>query len=291
MSVIFRQLFGFGIISGITYWFWRYFAPQHSTLVLDDKVVVISGAASGLGKALALSFAKRGTRIVLVGQHADSLETVHREIEPYASAVLAIQADVVDPEQHNIIRQKTLNHFGRIDVLVHPAGMMSGNLLTDYEPEQIREIIEVNLTSTILLTKEILPVMLSQGEGYILVIGSGLGRRAAPAFSPYVASKSGITGFADSLRQELAGTNIYVTLATPGWIQSGTGHEQTESMLKTIPHHSIESLDKAADDIVEGLVQGQHEVVLGGFLEQIGMILERISPRLSDWYWGQVELT
>jgi hypothetical protein len=62
-------------------------------------------------------------------------------------------------------------------------------------------------------------------------------------------------------------------------------------MLKTIPHHSIESLDKAADDIVEGLVQGQHEVVLGGFLEQIGMILERISPRLSDWYWGQVELT
>lgn len=275
MSVIFRQLFGFGVISGLAYWFWRYFAPQHSILVLEDKAVVITGAASRLGRALALSFAKRGARVALVGDHIETLETVQREIEPYASAVLIIEANVANTDQQTIIQQKAIDAFGQIDVLVNNSEGDGNNLLVNSEPDRVREIIEINLTATMLFTQETLPIMLAQQEGYILFTGSDIAHKDRLAFSAHMASQHGIAGFADSLRRELTGSNIHITLATPNRLHGETAY--------------TEEVNQVADAIVDGLVQGQYKVVFGGIWGQLGIILEQFWPRLSDWYWKQIK--
>ncbi len=264
---LFGPAFWIGVLGGIGYWFWRYLTPRHSSLVLQDKVVVLTGVSSGLGQALALSFARRGSRVALVSRHPERLEVTHREIEPYASAVLNIEADITAADHCDRIVQSTIDTFEHIDVLVNSSGFVVGGLLTDYEPEKMAELTNANINATILLTRLILPLMLERNEGYIINLGSSMGRTAAPAFAPYVATQYGLAGFSDSLRRELAGTGIHVLLAL-------TDEQKTEI---------------AAEAIVDALVQGQSEVILGSLRSRLGLWFERYLPAAARLYWTWVK--
>jgi short-subunit dehydrogenase len=279
-----RPLLWGGAAGGGAYWLFRYLRPQHSTLVLNDQVVIITGASSGIGRAMAFAFARRAAKVVLVARRAERLEAVRREIEPYTSDVLVIPADVSDEAQLQQVVSRTLETFGRIDILVNNAGIMIGGPLQDQDPEQVDQLLRLNLGSAIRLTQLVLPTMLERRHGYILNVGSGLGRTAVPMYSSYVASKYGISGFSDALRRELARTGVYVTLVLPSWTHTDLINADVEALVQRYGFR-VDHPDEVAERALLGLVRGQNEVILGGFFARLGILTERYAPILVRWYW------
>lgn len=278
-----RMLWG-GLVGGGLWWLGRYFRPAHSTLVLEGKVVIITGASSGIGRSLAFSFARRGARVVLVARRAERLEAVRREIEPYTDAVLVLPADVSQEQDLKQIIDQTLATFGRIDILVNNAGASHGGWLQEQDPERIDHLLRVNLWAAIRLTQLALPHMLQHHHGYVMNIGSGLGRSAAPLFTAYVASKYGLAGFTDALRRELDGSGVRVTLVLPGWTQTDMITPQIAEVAQRYGF-TVEHPDFVAERAIMALVHGKQEIVLGGRMSQLGVWLERYAPGVLRWYW------
>lgn len=279
-----QRLFGLGVLAGGVYWLLRYFRPRHSTLVLNDKVVIITGASSGIGRALAYAFARRAAKVVLVARREDRLEAVRREIEPYSSGVLVIKADITDDDQLQDVVARTLDTFGRIDVLVNNAGIGISGPVQDQDPEELEHMVRVNLWAAIRLTQLVLPHMLQRARGYILNVGSGMGRTALPMFAPYCATKYALAGFSDALRRELDRTGVYVTLVLPGWTRTEMVTPEMEDLLQRYGYR-IDDPEIVAERAVLGLVHGDREIILGGIFEWGGILAERYVPILVRLYW------
>jgi short-subunit dehydrogenase len=279
-----RRALWASLLGGGLYWLVRYFRPQHSTLVLNDKVVIVTGASSGVGRSLAFAFARRAARVVLVARREEHLEAVRREIEPYTTDVLVIPADLTDEARLQGVVDRTLERFGRVDVLVNHAGMLQGGPLQDQDPARIEHLLRLNLWAAIRLTQLALPHMLANNQGYILNIGSGMGRSATPLFAPFVASKYGLSGFTDALRRELDGTGVHLTLVLPGWIHTDVLTPEIEDIVERYGFR-VEHPDVVAERAVLGLVHGQNEVILGGTFAKIGVLTERYAPFLVRLFW------
>jgi len=273
-----------GAVAAGAYWLARYLRPQHSTLILADKVVLITGASTGIGRALAFSFARRGARVALVARREDRLEAVRREIEPYSADVLVVPADLTDEAQLASVVTRTLEHFGRIDVLVNNAGLIQGGRLIDSDPVHADRLIRLNLWATIRLTQLALPAMLAQHSGYLLNVSSGLGRVAVPGIATYVASKYGVAGFSDALRRELGGSGIRVTLLLPAWTETDMVPVEARAVLERYGFR-INTADEVAERAVAALVAGRHEVILGGPIALLAVFVERYVPFLMRLYW------
>lgn len=279
-----RRLFWAGVLSGGAYWLLRYFRPKHSTLVLNDKVVIITGASSGIGRALAYAFARRAAKVVLVARREERLRAVQREIAPYTSDTLVIPADLSDADQLEQVVSRTLEAFGRIDVLVNNAGIALSGPLQSQPPERVAQMIRLNLDATIRLTQLVLPHMLEHNHGYILNVGSGLGRTAMPMYTTYSATKYAVAGFSDALRRELDRTGVYVTLALPGWTRTEMLTPEIEDLVRRYGYR-VGDPDQVAEQMVLGLVHGRREIILGGFFEWAGILAERYAPILVRLYW------
>lgn len=272
------------MLGGGFYWLARYFRPQHSTLVLNEKVVIITGASSGIGRALAFAFARRAAKVILVARREEHLEAVRREIEPYSADVLVIPADLSDDEQLQQVVDQTLAAFGRVDVLVNNAGCMPTGLLQSQDPAAVRHAVDVNLTAAMRLAQLVLPGMLARNHGYILNIGSGLGRTAMPTFTAYSATKYAISGFSDALRRELSGTGVRVTLVLPTWTHTDLLTPEQEVLVQRYGYQ-VHMPEAVAERAVLALVRGEREVILGGVGEWIGILMERYIPFLVRLYW------
>jgi short-subunit dehydrogenase len=275
------------LLGGGGYWLWRYLAPQHSVLVLEEKVVIITGASSGIGRELALAFAKRGARVVLAARRQEQLEAVRHEIAPYATSVLVVPTDVAQESHLQALIKTVMEQYGRIDVLVNNAGVTHNGLLHEQDPQRVRRMVEVNLTAAIRLTQAVLPTMLLQREGYIVNIGSLASRIAAPLFSSYSATKAGLAGFSESLRRELVGSGIRVMLALPAWTRTEMLRAEWDAGLRYF-QLPIQDADLVASHIVEGLVRGKTEIAFGGIGSKTALLLERHFPLAMDLYWRLV---
>jgi len=184
---------------------------------LDGEVAIVTGASAGIGAATAQELARRGTHVVLVARRADRLTAQADAIRAAGGSAVAVPADVADMAQVGDVVRQTMDAFGRVDILVNNVGGGAFAPLT-LEPERIAHMVHANLLGAILLTRAVLPGMTERGHGAVVMIGAVTG---AVALDPlYSATKFGLRGFALSLRRQLAGSGVTVSLVSPGYIRT-----------------------------------------------------------------------
>jgi short-subunit dehydrogenase len=250
---------------------------------LKNKVVLITGASSGIGRALAVAFAQRGAKLVLAARRVEMLEAARNEIVPYAADVLIVPTDVTDESQLQSLVDTTLQRFGRIDVLVNNAGVPSGGQLHTIPLKAIRNTLNVNLDGAIMLTSLCLPSMLAQRSGHIINISSIIGLIAFPYYSVYGVTKHGLRDFSTFLRRELDGTGVKVMSVMPSW----TATELVPDLMQQSMQNAGTPMDTAeyvAERVVDGLLQGQNDIYFGDLKMRIGFWLERHFPTLMSLY-------
>ncbi|RIW15168.1 SDR family oxidoreductase [Algoriphagus lacus] len=184
-----------------------------------DKVVVITGATSGIGEACAEVFGREGANVVITGRNSAKLEQTAVKLRSKNIKVLAILADAGSEADNKRMAEESLSRFGRIDVLINNAGISMRALFQDIDLEVFRKVIDTNFWGTVYATKFCLPAIL-ESKGSIIGISSINGYRGTPARTAYTASKYAMNGFFESLRTEVMNQGVHVLVACPGFTSS-----------------------------------------------------------------------
>jgi NAD(P)-dependent dehydrogenase (short-subunit alcohol dehydrogenase family) len=214
---------------------------------LKDKVVVITGASSGIGKAAAIAFAEKGAKVVLAARRVEKLKELAVEINAYNKNCLYIQTDITREGDVINLFDKTERIFGRIDVLISNAGRGCEVGVCDISCDEWLSVLNTNLTSVFLCTREAVKRMIAKGvHGHIITVCSILGLFGIPGHAGYCASKHGVTGFMKSMWWELLKHRIKVSTIYPANVDT-----ELFDALKTVPHRR-EML--TAEDIADYLV-------------------------------------
>lgn len=183
---------------------------------LRDKVAIVTGGGTGIGKAIALEFARVGAHIVVASRKLPNLEKVASEVRALGRRSLAVACDVRKPEEVDAMVQKTVEEFGRIDILVNNAGASFRAPLEDISPNGWDAVVGINLKGVYLCSRAAGKVMIPQKQGNIVNIASIAGVMGSPLMSPYGAAKAAVINFTTSLAVEWAPHNIRVNCIAPG---------------------------------------------------------------------------
>lgn len=237
---------------------------------LEGEVAIVTGANSGIGAVTAKEFARRGAKVVLAARRVNELEAQAKAITEAGYCAVTIPTDVTDLTQIRQLIERTTELFGRVDVLVNNAGIAWRESYIDNSIEQIEQIINVNLLSTILLTHVALPGMLERHHGSLIFVASVAAHIAVDPL--YCATKSGVRGFALSLRRELANTGVSVSVVSPGFV-----HTPMNSHMR-MPMPGPEPVARAIADLA---THPRREVVVPGFYRPI-IGGERLFPSIAD---------
>ncbi|HEX7316703.1 MAG TPA: SDR family NAD(P)-dependent oxidoreductase [Pyrinomonadaceae bacterium] len=185
-----------------------------------EKVVLITGASSGIGRALALELARRGARLGLTARRGEELLKLGEEIERAGGEAMAVPADVRDAEALKEVVGRVLARWGRVDVLVANAGMSSTTAGTRLNAGEVGDVITINVLGVVNSVAAVLPSMLERGAGHLVAISSLASYRGMPKSGAYSASKAAVSTLFESLRVDLRRSNIDVTTIHPGFIRT-----------------------------------------------------------------------
>ena len=248
-----------------------------------NPVVLVTGASRGIGREIALAYARRGAQLVLAARTAETLAAVGREVEAIGAEVLAIPTDVASSSAVDALIAGTIERFGRIDVLVNNAGIGRIGSVTDaaFEPD-VHATLNASLFGMIRLTQRVLPLMRTQNSGAIVNMSSVMGRKAFARFGSYAIVMHAVSAFSDALRQELVGTGIHVAVIHPALTATELLRDATVSeMPPPFRHMTPLSSEKVAAAVVSGVMRRRRRVVLPW---QAHMLLlgEALSPWLGD---------
>ncbi len=205
-----------------------------------NKVVLITGATRGIGKQIALTFAKEGYDVALnYIKDGEELNSAVDEVKAFNVECLPIQGDVSKYEDCERMTKEVIEKFERIDVLVNNAGITKDMLLLRMKPEDFSQVIDVNLVGTFNMTKNVSQYMMKQRSGRIISLASVVGISGNAGQANYSASKAGIIGFTKSVAKELASRNILVNAVAPGFIKTNMTEvlkdEVKSSIIDSIP--------------------------------------------------------
>ncbi len=186
---------------------------------MEKQVVMITGASKGLGKALTLAFARKGVNLAICARGMEKLQEVKAEAEKYGVEVLAVQADVSNIRDVEKFVSLTELTFKKVDVLINNASILGPSpmpYLVDFPEEDFAEVLKVNIGSTFLVTKRVLPLMLERNKGSIINVTSEAGNVGYAGWGAYGISKFGVEGLTETWADELSDTNIRVNMVDPG---------------------------------------------------------------------------
>jgi 3-oxoacyl-[acyl-carrier protein] reductase len=186
---------------------------------LKDKVALITGAGRGIGKAVALDYAREGAQLAICARTEPEIAQSAKEIEAIGAECLAVACDVSAEESVGKLIDEVQKRYGRIDVLINNAGVMTRPApVTELEVSKWDYTIAVNLRGPFLVTQAVLPIMMRQKNGSIINVSSSIGRGAYANFTAYAASKWGLEGFTQTVAAEVRGRNIQVNSVEPGYV-------------------------------------------------------------------------
>ena len=245
-------------------------------------IVVVTGASSGIGRATAQAFARRGATVVLAARSEDDLRTVVSECQKAGGHALAVPTDLADDAQARALVVTTLEYYGRIDVWVGAASVFGYGRFLDVPDEEFRRTLQVNLLAHVETMRMVLPDMLRRRSGTVIFVGSLFSKVVLPYLAPYVTSKHALFGFAETLRLELRGSGVDVcsvlaaTVDTPIYQHAAN---RTGRVVKPIP--PVLPARRLATAIV-GLARRPRPVITVGRVQSAAVIVRRVAPRLYD---------
>ena len=248
---------------------------------LDNKVVWITGASSGIGEGIVKNLASQNVKLILSSRRAEVLEKVKAAC-PNPDNIRILTIDLAQPDTLEAKTKEALSFFGRVDIVIHSGGISQRAFAMDTDIEVHRRLMEVNYFSTIIITKALLPSMIENGFGYIVAISSLVGKFGSPYRSGYSASKHALHGYYDSLRAEIWKQGIHVTIATPGFIKTNvsvnalTEHGEKLNSMDQGQENGM-SAEECGRQIIRAIVKEKEEVRIGG-KETFGILIKRFLP-------------
>lgn len=185
---------------------------------LRGRNAIVTGASRGIGVHIARALAAEGVNLALSARTLSAVEDLARELSESGVRCVAIRADVGSATERSVLLQRAAAELGEIDILVNNAGIEANQAFADFSPQDIEQMLQVDLVAPVLLTRELLPAMLQRKLGHIVNIASLAGKSATPFNVPYSTAKGGLILFTHSLRAELRGTGVSCSVIVPGFI-------------------------------------------------------------------------
>jgi short-subunit dehydrogenase len=249
---------------------------------LTDRRALITGASSGIGRALAIELARQGVDLLLVARREDRLAEVAAEVRKLGRRGVIVAGDVTDPAVRRRALDAAPDELGGLDILVNNAGVAAHGRFANADAGRLRPIMELNFFAAVELTREALPLLKAGVKPVVVNIGSILGYRGAPHKSEYSASKFALNGFSEAIRPEFARMGIDVLVATVG----PTDTEHFDTLLEDcgeMPwgNPRRKPADAVARSIVRAIERGRHEVFTH-WRGRLWVLLNRLAPGLVD---------
>ena len=253
---------------------------------LNNKIIIITGASSGIGKSLAIECAKRGANVVLAARQYVTLCEIAADLEKqYNVKALAVQCDVAIEEECAHLIKQALTTFGKIDVLINNAGISMRALFNDVDLKVLKSLMDVNFWGTVYCTKYALPEIIKT-KGSIVGVSSIAGYKGLPGRTGYSASKFAMNGFLDSLRVENLKTGVHILTACPGFTASNIrntalakdGSQQGESSMH---EEKMMTADEVAKIIADGVEKRERTLIMTG-QGKLTVLLSKLIPAKLD---------
>lgn len=250
---------------------------------LNNKIVWITGASSGIGKEMAIQMANAGAKIILTARSVDKLNALKDSLK--GDGHLVYPMDLLEGDKIPAAVEDVVSQVGHIDILVNNAGVSQRSKAIETKIEVDRKIMELDYFSKIIMTKALLPHMIQRKQGLIISISSVAGKLGAPMRSAYCAAKHALIGFMDVIRTELFADNIKVMVVTPGSVQTdvsinalegdGTKHNVTDPMIAAgIP------VEECVAKIMKGIRHETPELLIAQSRERMAVYMRRFAPKM-----------
>ena len=252
---------------------------------MKDKVVLITGGTSGIGKALAFAFGRAGASVVITGRNEENLQATGEALTAQHIENLALVADVSREADCARMVTQTISRFGQLDILINNAGISMRALFQDVDLAVIRQVMDINFYGTVYATKYALPHIL-QTKGSVLGISSIAGYRGLPGRTGYSASKFAMHGFLETLRTEVLEKGVHVMIACPGFTASNirntalTAQGQVQGQ-SPLDEGKIMSAEEVADRILKATRQRKRDLVMTT-QGKLTVFLNKWLPGLTD---------
>lgn len=255
---------------------------------LAGKTVLLTGASGGIGEYIARALAKEKATVVCVSRSKTALEKLCIEVELAGGRGVSIPFDISNVEELPILIHQITRTVGSVDIIINNAAIEKYRPFQHYSLDDIKSILTTNLIAGMELTRLLLPGMIARNSGHVVNIASGSGKKGAPYNSIYSASKAGLIMWTDSLRQELASTNVEVTVICPGYTEAGM------FLAFGLAAPSLARISKPSDvanAVIRAILHNHGEVLLDGFLTRVLFAYIQLVPDFGDRLYRWIGLT
>lgn len=264
-------------------------------MFFSDKIVWITGASSGIGKALALELSNQNAKLILSSRKKQDLELVKSGCKnPDTIKIITLDLEDYTNLQHKA--DEAIAAFGKVDILINNGGISQRSLVKDSTILVDKRIMDINYLGTVGLTKAILPHFIKNKNGHFVVTTSIVGKIGTPLRSSYAASKHALHGFFDSLRAEIHQENIAVTLVCPGFINTNisknalTGNGTPQQKMDTATANGIQP-ERFSKMMLKAIEQRKEEVYISGAKEKLGVYVKRFFPKIFSMMIKKMSVT